>query len=190
MPLSSEQISTIQHAGVALLRASETIAEALHEQAEHVVQQMALQPFQSDSDDVLGQFKALAGLSHELKEQEERLRSLYAHAEDLLDDARPRAHAKSRRVAGKAASRMSLKRNKKIQRAPGPLSPNDQKVLQYFQKVLQPGESRALTGAVIAAGAGLPRGSVGISVTRVVASGAVRRGADGSFQLVASGQSE
>ena len=189
MPLSSDEISTIQHAGVALHRASETIAEALRLQAERMVKLVALQPFQNESEQALAQFKALAGLSQELKVQEERLRGLYGSAEDLLRGPLSPLVGKLRKAPAKDAARKpSAKRVRKVSRGPGPLSPNDHKVLQYFQKVLKPGEWLALTGTVIAAGAGLPKGSVGISVTRVVASGAVKRGPGGTFQLAATAQ--
>lgn len=196
MPLSSDEISTIQNAGVALHRASATIAEALRLQAERMVKLVALQPFQTESEQALTQFKTLAGLSQELKVQEERLRGLYASAEELLQEPRRPAPPASRvATAEKApvekstARKSRSKSSKKAPRTPGPLSPNDHKVLQYFQKVLKPGESLALTGSVIAAGSGLPKGSVGISVTRVVASGAVKRGPGGTFQLAAAAHS-
>jgi hypothetical protein len=186
MPLSSEEISTIQHAGVALHRASETIADALRLQAERMVKLVSLQPFQTESEQALTQFKALAGLSQELKVQEERLRSLYVSAEDLL--RKPRsvpAPAARANPAHKPSRKRASKRPASVKPGPAALSPNDQKVLQYFQKVLKPGESVALSGSLISEGSGLPKGSVGVSVSRVVASGAVQRGPSGNFQLAA-----
>ena len=191
MPLSSDEISTIQNAGVALHRASATIAEALRLQAERMVKLVALQPFQTESEQALTQFKTLAGLSQELKVQEERLRGLYASAEELLQGPRRTPSVShSRASAEKGVSRKA--RNKLPRKPPngaGPLSANDMKVLQYFQKILKPGEWLPLTGSVIAVGSGLPKGSVGISVTRVVASGAVKRGPGGTFQMANPGHS-
>lgn len=191
MPLSSEDISTIQHAGVALHRASETIADALRLQAERMVKLVSLQPFQTESEVALAEFKALAGLSQELKAQEERLRGLYVSAEDLLQSTpQPALVRKARAGAVKPATRkVRGRRAGKVPSGSGGLSPNDQKVAQYFQKVLKPGEWTALTGSVISAGCGLPKGSVGVSVNRVVASGVVKRGAGGTFQVAASAQS-
>jgi hypothetical protein len=43
----------------------------------------------------------------------------------------------------------------------------------------------ALTGVVISKGAGLPLGSVGISVKKVVASGAIKKSGRGSYLIAA-----
>ncbi len=68
---------------------------------------------------------------------------------------------------------------------PTALTANDSKVLQYMKSALKPGQAAALTGAVIAEGSGLPLGSVGISIKKVIASGAVKKSGRGTYLLSA-----
>jgi hypothetical protein len=89
-------------------------------------------------------------------------------AEKAADKTASKAPAKS--SAGKLAKSTTL-------------TVNDNKVLQYFKSVLKPGQASALTGAAIAKGAGLPLGSVGISVKKVLASGAVKKSGRGTYLL-------
>jgi hypothetical protein len=63
------------------------------------------------------------------------------------------------------------------------LTINDNKVLQYMKSVLKPGQAGTLTGSAIAKGAGMPLGSVGISVKKVLASGAVKKSGRGAYLL-------
>jgi hypothetical protein len=65
------------------------------------------------------------------------------------------------------------------------LTANDSKLLQYLQSALKPGQTTAITGAQMAKGAGLPLGSVGISLKKVIASGAVKQSGRGKYQLKA-----
>jgi hypothetical protein len=73
----------------------------------------------------------------------------------------------------------------KVERAakPAALTANDSKVLQYLKSVLKPGQPALLTGVAISKGSGLPLGSVGISMKKVVASGAVKKSGRGTYLL-------
>ena len=76
----------------------------------------------------------------------------------------------SKRVPSKAAKAITL-------------TVNDNKVLEYMKSMLKPDQAIALTGAAIGKGAGLPLGSVGISVKKVLASGAVKKSGRGTYLL-------
>ena len=179
MSLSSTELSSIQQAGVALHYASQSVAQALRTQAQSLVERVTSHPLPADGDQVFTPFRMLAGLSHELGEIEQRMQQLYRDASELQHDEKMPVVPASRRSA--------LVKAERLRRKPDPvkLSPNDVKVLAYLRSVLNTSDYTPLTGAVVAAGAGLPKGSVGISLTRVIASGAIRRGDGGGYQLVA-----
>ena len=180
MSLSSTELSSIQQAGVALHHASQSVAHALRAQAQSLVERVTTQPLLEGGELAFTPFRLLAGLSHELGEIEQRMKRLYMEASELQTGKLVSPAKSSRRRAGVRPARaraMSLD-------APVHLSPNDLKVLTYMRNTLNSTDWLPLTGAVVAAGAGLPKGSVGISITRVLASGAVRRGEGGTYQLV------
>lgn len=63
------------------------------------------------------------------------------------------------------------------------MSANDEKILAYFKTVLDRRSWKPLTHAIIGQGAGIPLGSVGLAIRRVIAVGAVREGKKGSYRL-------
>jgi hypothetical protein len=107
-------------------------------------------------------------------------------AEDVVVKPNPTRRTK---VSAKPASRVAAKPVSKAASKKGnkaiTLTVNDNKVLQFMKSVLKPGESSALTGTVISKGAGLPLGSVGISVKKVLASGAVKKSGRGTYLISA-----
>ncbi len=86
--------------------------------------------------------------------------------------AKTAAKAPAKSAAGKVARAITL-------------TANDNKVLQYLKSVLKPGVPGTITGVAISKGADLPLGSVGISVKKVLASGAVKKNGRGTYLLVA-----
>ena len=186
MSLSSAELSTIQQAGSALHRASQTISEALRTRAQKLVDQVSSHPANADSEQAFSQFRQISSLCQELARMEERLKALYA-----LVSARQKGGltARGKQIQLTKKSRTPARTDKRVaqhgQLHPKPLSANDVKVLNYFKGILKTDEWTPLTGAVVAVGAGLPKGSVGVSILRVVASGAVRRGPGGTYQLAA-----
>jgi len=179
MSLTSAELSTIQSAGVALHRASQTLSDALRLQAQSLVDCVANDPDLAGGEHAFTQFRQLAVICHELGGMEERLKKLYADAGTLR-----RADKSARRKAEGKKYRGGTSRSAPKPTQPRVLSPNDLKVLSYLKGVLKPNEWTPLTGAIVAAGSGLPKGSVGVSLTRVLAFGAVRRGEGGTYQLV------
>ena len=186
MSLSSSELSTIQQAGLALHRAGKSVSQALRVYAQRLVDDVANRPLEPNGEQEFARLKQMAGLSKELAGMEERLKVLYSDAEQL--QAPKKRH---RTVVGKPAAKGRSNGRSRRQadslepRPPRPLSPNDLRVLNYMKSVLKTTEWTPLTGSIVAAGTGLPKGSVGISITRVLASGAVRRGEGGTYQLVA-----
>jgi 3-methyladenine DNA glycosylase/8-oxoguanine DNA glycosylase len=198
MSLSKTTLSAIQQAGTSLHRATVVVAAAVREQAEHMVTTVASQPFQAEGEQAFANFKMLARLSQNLQSLEEQLRNLYATATELASPemdvvaALPRPSARARAAAANEAAedaivkpapqRPAKPRGKKPAKAVM-LTANDSKVLDYLKTVLKVGEWTALTGASVAQGAGMPLGSVGISLKKVIDSGAVKKKGRGSYQL-------
>jgi hypothetical protein len=85
-------------------------------------------------------------------------------------------------LASKAPTKPAAGKGKKAAKAVT-LTVNDNKVLDYLKSALKPGQPSSLTGAAIAKGAGLPLGSVGVSVKKVLASGAVKKSGRGTYLL-------
>ena len=91
----------------------------------------------------------------------------------------------SAKKAAKANTKSSTKTSAKKAAAAVALTANDSKVLDYLKTVLKVGEWAELTGAAVAKGAAMPLGSVGISLKKVVAFGAVKKRGRGSYMLAA-----
>ncbi len=205
MSLSQAQLAAIQQAGQALHHATQVISDSVRSQAQNIVALVANQPFKTDSEQAFAQFRMLAQLNQDLQSMELQLRDLYATAETLSNPALD-VIGEQRRLTALTAGNTTAEdavvkpaRNKrKTARSAGPSAqadkasvgaksanptPNDTKVLQFLQSALNTESWTALTGATIARGAGLPMGSVGISLNKVLASGAVIKGARGLYRL-------
>jgi DNA-directed RNA polymerase specialized sigma24 family protein len=75
------------------------------------------------------------------------------------------------------------KRTKETASQPQRLSSNDEKVLAHLKKVLDRRSWVTLTQGTIAQGAGIPLGSVGLAMRRLVAAEAVRERGKGTYRL-------
>jgi hypothetical protein len=197
MSLSKATVSAIQRAGQAMQQATVVVSNAVRQQAEHMVATVANQPFQAEGDRAFSNFKIFARLSQDLHMLEEKLQDLYSTASELTDPemdvvALPKLHVRiggmaedavvkpirtPRKRAGKRAVKGPLK--------PVKLSPNDHKVLDFLKSVLKTDHAVVITNEAIAKGAGMPLGSVGISLKRVMAFGAIKKRGRSSYQLSA-----
>ena len=195
MSLSQSHLAAIQQAGQALHHATQVIADSVRVQAQNIVALVASQPFQTDSEQALGQFRMLAQLNQDLQAMEVQLRGLYATAEELAspvmdvigDQQRLTAHANTNAAVEDAVikpARTSQKPSpaRKSTRKPAQSS-NATKVLGFLQSTLKPNVWTALTGSAIARGAKIPLGSVGVALSKVIASGAVTKGTRGLYRL-------
>lgn len=197
MSLSQKNLSSVQRAGQAIHDASEAIAATMRAQAESMVASVASQPFGVESEQSIARFKILARLSQGLATVEAQLQELYSMATDLANPAsdvialpaltkRKTANAAAVDVVAKpakATKATKVARAKKGGLKNSALTANDSTLLQYLQGVLKAGEWTSHTGAVMAAGSGLPLGSVGVSLKKILASGAVKAGERGMYQL-------
>lgn len=196
MSLSQSHLAAVQQAGQALHHATQLISESVRTQAQDIVALVASQPFQTESEHAFGQFRMLARLSQDLQAMEVQLRDLYATAAALAnpaldviaDQQRLPIHATTNASAVDAVIKPAAARSKPYKAAQktsdrAPHTSNDVKVHQFLKSALNTNAWTALTGAAIARGAGLPPGSVSVSLNKVLASGAVIKGKRGMYRL-------
>ncbi len=204
MSLSPSALSAIQQAGEALHAARQAVSDAVRVKAEQMVAMVASQPFSSESDRAYAQLRSVARTAHELQAMEEQLKTMYLSAAEMMASEMPvlvalsdrgglsraRYAAESHEGAEDAIVKPAPKRRPRKATArqdathpPQRLSPNDEKVLHYLTRVLDRRSWKPMTQGVIAQGAGIPLGSVGLALRRVVAAGALREGNKGSYRL-------
>ncbi|NMM10286.1 MAG: hypothetical protein HHJ16_08440 [Polaromonas sp.] len=201
MSLSPAALLSIQQAGQGLHAARQAVADAVQTNAERVVAYVASQPFSPENDLAYTKLRSAARLSHELQAMEEQLKVLYISAAELMTPESPilvalpnhGGHARPRAVKSnegaedaivKPTASSLLKRQNVKSGQPQRLSHNDEKVLGYLKSVLDRRSWKSLTQATIAKMAGIPVGSVGLALRRLVAGGAVREGNKGTYRLL------
>lgn len=203
MSLSQKDLSSIQKAGLAAHIASEAISQTMQSQAQNMVSNLTSQPFSTELSQVIERFKSLSALSQGLVAVEAQLQKLYALAGELANpiaDVIALPAVANRRsltnaaavdvVAKPARSAKKVKvRGRKVA-APGALTANDAKLLAFLQGALQVDTQTNLTGSAMATGSGLPLGSVGVSLKKLLAVGTVKLMGRGSYQLAANSAKE
>jgi hypothetical protein len=196
MSLSSKNLSSIQKAGQATHDASEAIAATVRTQAESMVSSMATAPFSAESEQAISRFKTLSKLSQGLAAVEAQLQELYAVAAELASSAsdvivlkevsKRKAITNAAAVDVVAKPAKAAKKAKKTGRKALTLTANDNKLLAFLQKALKSGNQTAITGNAMADGSGLPLGSVGVALNKILTLGAVKKVDRGTYQLSAT----
>ena len=199
MSLSPKNLSSIQKAGQAVHDSSMVIAAVVRTQAESMVASMSTAPFSVESEQLISRFKTLSKLSQGLGAVESQLQELYSIAAELANPASDvillPSITKRKAATNAAAVDVISKPSKPIKpakvlknakkgglKAVG-LTVNDKKLLAYLQGALKSGDAKAITGSALAAGSDLPLGSVGVSLKKIIASGAVNQVGRGTYQI-------
>jgi hypothetical protein len=191
MSLSQKNLSNIQKAGQAVHSASSAIAATVSTQAQSMVSSVASQPFGVESEQAIAKFKMLARLSQGLAAVEIQLQELYSVAMELANPVsdvivlpsiakQKVTNANAVDVVAKPAKAIKVK---KSGRKAIKLTANDNKLMSYLSSILSDGNALALTGSAMSAGSGLPLGSVGVSLKKVITTGAVNQVSRGTYQL-------
>ncbi|MEY5097310.1 MAG: hypothetical protein RJA36_29 [Pseudomonadota bacterium] len=207
MPLAPATLQAVQQAGQTLHAARQAVQAEIQRHTERLVATMASQPFGAEADRSYAQLRQVARLGHELQSLEEQLAALYqsaaqmpaeeiAFVEALPDqggNGRPappadvvdaqeleprRARRQARATAPKQAPAKPARRD-----VPAGLACNDLKVLDFLKTVLDRRRWTSLPQSEIARQAAIPPGSVGATLRRLIASGALRRGEPGQYRL-------
>jgi hypothetical protein len=189
-------MSSIQMAGQAVHDSCEAIAATVRTQAEGMVSSMATAPFSAETEQAMARFKTLSKLCQGLCAMATQLQQLYAIAVELSGAASDvivlqqvtmhKASTKAAAVDVIAKPAKANRKTKKIARESALLTVNDKKLLRFFQRTLKGGKSAVVTGSAMSAGAGIPSGSVGQALKKILIIGAVRRVGRGTYELGAA----
>ena len=208
MSIAPSTLLALQQAGESLYAARQAFAQEAQLNANRLVGIVASEPFSNEADRAYAQLRSIARMAHELQAQEEQLKTMYGSAAELVSAETPVLVAFSDRssrsrgrangtsvqsaedaVVKPARQRKALKSRAPVKTATSPASPprrvsaNDEKVLAYLKTVLDRRSWKAFSHAAVAQGAGIPLGSVGLAIRRVIALGTVREGQKGSYRL-------
>ena len=208
MSISPKTLLLLQKAGENLYAARNALAQDVQQHASRVVHMVASEPFGNDADRAYAQLRSIARMAHELQAMEEQLKTLYGSAMELtageppvlvdLSDRSPRSRVQPSALGVEEAQdvqikpvqpKQPLRKKAKASVTAEParphqrLSANDQKVLAYLKQVLDRRSWKPLTQVAIADGAGIPKGSVGLALRRVIDAGMVREGQKGNYRL-------
>lgn len=194
MLITRKTVALIQKAGQAIDGASTDISETVRAQGRNMLTRVAQSPFGADSEQALEHFRQITRLGQELLTVEQQLRTIYATATALSVNgadgpapAQPVSATAATAPAGPAPDAAASKRlvAAAAERSDGAqtLSANDGKLLAYLKTVLKKGRWTRLHGPAVCTGSGLPVGSVGASMRRLLATGAVKKGARAMYRL-------
>jgi hypothetical protein len=209
MSVTPSTLSAIQQAGQSIDLARQSLVTAVNEHAQRVMAAVAEQPFSVDNDQLFSSWKTLSRLAQEVTAIEEQFKAIYQTAADLVQpetavlmalphSARYKAPGRSSTGdAGSATVEDVTFKPRGAKRGPKPgaarsrqgaanvggLSPNDVKTLDYLKSVLNRKSWTRLTQASMASGAGLPLGSIGLALRRLITSKQVIEGQKGRYKL-------
>lgn len=202
MSLSRKNVGLIRKSGEAVDAALRAVSESVREQAENMVATLTASTFGADTEQVVARFKKLSNIAQGLSAVQSQLKSIAAVAVELGNPASDliltKAVGRSKALsdvtvvdvvakAVKPAKAAKTGRGRGRKPAPaGTLTVNDAKLLTFLQVALKSGAPTAITGEALATGSGLPKGSLGVSMKKLMNMQAVKSAGRGMFQIGAS----
>lgn len=216
MTLTPKILAIIQKAGNAVFNADAALKEAVADSAKKVSDAMTKNPFDGHHDSLYEDWKNVARISQAMSTIEAELKSLYALAggepvrkvpklalsapkaaplevltaidvTDVVAKRTPRK-LKGAKKASKPAAKKSVSGGvndvKRARRAKG--QDNSAKVLAHLQTVLNDQAFSKLNQSSVAVAIGLPKGSIGASVKKLIQEGKVIQGEGKEFKLTTS----
>ena len=213
MSISPKLLAIIQKAGTAVFNADTALKEAVADSAKAVSDAMTKNPFDGQHDSLYQNWKNVARISQALSTIEAELKALYSLAEaspangrsvialpapvaigplevlsvmdvtDVVAKRTPRK-LKSAKTPLKAATKSSTTGvTRRSKRSGG--QDNAAKVLAQLQAVLNDQTFTKLNQSSIALAIGLPKGSIGASIKKLIQDGKVVQGQGKEFKLAA-----
>ena len=186
MSIPHSVLQNLQQAGQGIHQACLTLTEAVNASASKLVSSIANDPFSPESEEAFSRIRAMARLGHDLTAIEAKLREIYDQAQKLSQPAPATVvmalAGLSRILVAKQqkpedADDVSDKRDKSTEsimvKSSTSLTPNDLKLLNGLKGILNRKSYRRMTQAAMAEAAGIPSGSVGLSLKRLVVAGRV-----------------
>jgi len=204
MALASQTLSLLQAAGAAVNAAALALQQEFQAHSQALMDQMALQPFGPEADGAYQQMRQVARLVHEMNSLEQQLKAIYLDAAKKSEPevpvlpALPSTNRQRRltRNAGatehesvedaKVVQTKGRQRKLKVANAPwiqeSKLSNTDR--LHAALKKLLGKKAKAVGHSELSALSGLPRGSIGASIKKLIEIQKLAVDADGVYRLL------
>lgn len=200
MPISAKTLIAIQSAGAAVYAADIQLKSAVQEYAEQMRLALNENPFDAGNDALFEDWKTVARLSQAMGQIEQELRKIYGVSENLALPApvtsRPVPVLNGPGTSGvelvneisavdvvpKAGSKPG-RRMAYSRKVAGIASGNTAKVLAQVSSILNEADFVKVHWSAVAATCGLPKGSIGASVKKLVEQGVLVEGGQGRFKL-------
>ncbi len=203
MPLPSSTLAAIQTAGAAIFAADAALKTSAQDYADQVKLAMLQNPFDLGNDTLFEDWKTVARLAQAVTRIEAEFRKIYDAASDLSAGSRAGFAAMPSLASPQGASSGELEVVKEIQatdavikkvptmlRRGGPaptahpgLRGNALKLLERLVQTLNTTDFVKINRRQVVTEVGLPRGSVGAAIAKLVQSGYLVEGPSGSFKL-------
>ena len=203
MPLSSQTLAALQLAGATIYQADLALKDAVQAYANQVRTAMSANPFEMRNDGLLEEWKAVARMSQAVAQIEVEFKKIYEMASGLTGAAALPNPTMSTLVAPPSAGATDLKLVKDIQAsdavvkgprasqtkkspgdaAPKPLTGNTAKLFAHLVEVMNPKEFVKINRQTVIVEAGIPRGSVGAAIAKLLETGHLIANASGAYKL-------
>lgn len=209
MASNNPTLASVQQAGQAVSTARQQLHAQLQRQVEKLATVVAAQPFGPDADRTYAQLRAVARMAQELQLIEDQLVQVYQAAAQFEEAQDIQVLVALPRHGSKTASNSSenvvdakevppnrstpkprtvkLSRAQRKATAPAKRSTgsttNEDRLLAGLRKQLNKRSWTPMTQSQMAQVTGLPQGSVGAALKRVIASGRVIVGEQGQYRL-------
>lgn len=207
MPLPTQTLAAIQAAGAAIYAADAALKEAVQSYADQVKLAMTENPFDMGNDSLFEDWKTVARLSRAVGQVEAEFQKIYGAASDLSPGSIPAVLTMPSLTAPQAKENSELamvqevdatdavikklpkkiKAKAKAKAKPAArkktLSGNSAKVLARLLEILNPNDFLKINLSAIGAEIGLPKGSIGASITKLIDTGHLVAGGVGEYKL-------
>lgn len=209
MAIASQTLSQLQAAGSAVNAATLALQQELQAHSQALMEQMALQPFGPEADGAYQQMRQVARLAHELNSLEQQLKAIYLEAAQkgqtevpvlpaLASAHRQRRIARTADVSGgvqiedakvvdvQPPSPKLRQRNSKptgVAASGTAKLTNTDRLHAVFRKLLGK-KAKAVGHAELSALSGLPRGSIGASIKKLIETRKLAVDTDGVYRLI------
>lgn len=203
MPLPSSTLAAVQTAGAAIFAADAALKTSAQDYADQVKLAMSQNPFDLGNDTLFEDWKTVARLAQAVTQIEAEFRKIYDAACDLSAGSRAGFAGMPTLASPQGASSEALEVVKEVQATdaviktgPAPLRRarallpthsglrgNALKLLERLEKTLNTTEFVKFNRMAVASEVGLPRGSVGAAIAKLVQSGYLTEGPSGAFKL-------
>lgn len=208
MTLSISTLAAIQKVGAAAFSADTKLKAAARDYAERVSVAITEDPDKQGNDSLIENWKIVARLSQTLEGIEEELKKVYQVASQLVADDQPsqrelpvlaaptRSKSKSSddtpaplRVKAKKKAVLVKVKTSKSKVGDGAAKPlangsNPAKLLKHLEGVLNAGEFTGISQTIVAKETGIPLGSMTAAIKKLVETGWIVTGPNGSLKLV------